>query len=174
MLERNMVVPLKKARRGSSRRYAPKAIAYLRKFVARHMKAEEVLVGAKLNEVIWERGITNPPRRVEVKAVKKTKGDLVVFVEIASISEEAMNKFVHRGEEIKKDKKKAEPKSKKDEGKEKKKEAVVEKPKKKVPTKAKKAEKPKPKKAKAKSVKKPATKAVKKKLAKPSKKKAKA
>jgi large subunit ribosomal protein L31e len=120
MIERNITVPLKKARRGSSRRYAPKAIDYLRKFVARHMKAKEVVVGGKLNELIWERGITNPPRKVEVKAVKKTKDDLVVFVEVASISKEAMDKFVRRGEPVEKSKKagkaeKARPEPKKDE-----------------------------------------------------------
>ncbi len=115
MIERKITVPLKKARRGSKRRYAPKAVDYLKKFIARHLKVEEVVVGSGLNEFIWKRGITNPPRKVEVKAAKKTKSDKTAFVELASISGEAMERFVHRGEpeKQKEDAKKTEPKPKK-------------------------------------------------------------
>ena len=78
-MERIMVVPLKKARRGSKRRFAPKAIVYLKAFVGRHMKAEEVIVGASLNQKIWERGIKNPPRRIEVVIARSVEARVLIL-----------------------------------------------------------------------------------------------
>ncbi|HDR53578.1 MAG TPA: hypothetical protein ENN60_02835 [archaeon] len=102
-MERVMVVPLKKARRGSSRRFAPKALVYLRSFVGRHMKAGEaggsVVIGHNLNQIIWERGITNPPRKVEVKAFKNPEGK--VLVELASVKAEEWELFKNRGKPLK-------------------------------------------------------------------------
>ncbi len=109
-VERIFVVPLRKARRGSSSRFAKKAVRYLRSFVARHMKAKEVKVGTLLNEFIWSRGIRNPPRRVEVKAIKI--GD-TAFVELVDAPEEAWKKILPE-EEVKEEK----PKEKKAEKKE--------------------------------------------------------
>lgn len=105
-MERLMVVPLRKARRGSSERFAPKAMKYLKAFVARHMKAQEVLVGSELNEFIWSKGARNPPRRVQVKSTKK---EGKAYVEIASVSQEKWNVFIGGKKEEPKKKKKAEP-----------------------------------------------------------------
>jgi large subunit ribosomal protein L31e len=81
-MEKIFVIPLRKARRGTSRKFAPKAARYVAEFVKRHMKVEEVVIGPELNEFIWSRGITNPPRRVEVKAEKK---DNAVHVNLSVI-----------------------------------------------------------------------------------------
>ena len=163
-MERLMVVPLRKARRGSSERFAPKAMKYLKAFVARHMKAEEVLVGSELNEFIWSKGARNPPRRVQVKSTKK---EGKAYVEIASVSQEKWNVFIGGKKEEPKKKKKdkeKEPEKKKTTKKPKKKEAKK-KPKKKAekkPAKKKPAKKPAKKKTAAKKtpVKKVSTKTV--------------
>ena len=106
-MERIMVVPLRKARRGSRSKFAPKAVRYLREFIARHMKAREVIVGNELNKFIWSRGIKNPPRRVEVRALKKGE---IAYVEIATIGEKDWKKFIGEEVEKKKEEKKVEEK----------------------------------------------------------------
>jgi large subunit ribosomal protein L31e len=145
-----MVVPLRKARRGSSERFAPKAMKYLKAFVARHMTAAETIVGSELNEFIWSRGARNPPRRVQVKSTKK---DGKAYVELATVAEADWKVFIGEKKEEKgkkkETKKKEEPKK-----------PEKEKPKAKKPKSKPKAKKKKPKeKPKKKPAKKPAKKA---------------
>lgn len=104
-----MVVPLRKARRGSKERFAPKAMRYLKAFVGRHMKADEVLVGSELNEFIWSQGVRNPPRKVQVKATKK---EGKAYVEIATVKPEKWKAFIK--EEKGKEAPKKEPEAKKE------------------------------------------------------------
>lgn len=69
--EREYVVPLYKAFRykhGLHR--AKKAANFLRSFVERHMKDPNVRISEEVNEIIWSRGIRNPPRRIRVRVVK--------------------------------------------------------------------------------------------------------
>ena len=112
MKERIIVVPLRKARRGTSRKFASKAVRYLRSFICRHMKAEETVIGKELNDYIWRNGITNPPRRVEVKAVVK---DGVAHVELSSAKIKLIKKEVENKKKkpVKKTEKKAETKTEK-------------------------------------------------------------
>lgn len=90
-MERIFIVPLRKARRGSSTRFSPKAIKYIRSFVGRHMKADDVIIGKNLNEFVWSRGVKNPPRRVEIRSTKKQG---IAYVEINSISDAVWTKFI--------------------------------------------------------------------------------
>jgi len=69
--EREYVVPLYKAfryKRGLHR--AKKAVNFLRSFMERHMKDPNIRISEEVNEIIWGRGIRNPPRRVKVRVVK--------------------------------------------------------------------------------------------------------
>ncbi len=60
-----------------------KAVKYVRRFLARHMKTEEdkVRIDASINEKIWERGAQKPPSKIRVRAVKFDDG--VVEAELA-------------------------------------------------------------------------------------------
>ncbi len=60
-----------------------KAVKYVRKFLAKHMKTDEdkVRIDASINEKIWERGAQKPPSRIRVRAVKFDDG--VVEAELA-------------------------------------------------------------------------------------------
>jgi large subunit ribosomal protein L31e len=58
---------------------SPRAARDVRDFVAKHMKADEVALSNEINEVIWERGINKPPRKVKVRAVKDKEGKVVVY-----------------------------------------------------------------------------------------------
>ncbi|MGC8924109.1 MAG: 50S ribosomal protein L31e [Candidatus Micrarchaeia archaeon] len=63
---------------------ARRAIKEVRRFAARHMKAdiEKVVIGTDVNEYIWRDGIQRPPRRLRVKLVKDEKtGAVIVMLE---------------------------------------------------------------------------------------------
>lgn len=80
-LERNYTIPLRRdfvkvPKQARSKR----AISFVKKFITRHMKSEDVRLGKHLNEYIWQNGIRNPPGKVTVLAIKH---DDFVTVELA-------------------------------------------------------------------------------------------
>jgi large subunit ribosomal protein L31e len=72
--ERIYTVPLKKAWNAQRYRRCERAITELKDFTKRHMKAEKVVIESAVNEIIWSRGIRNPPRRIRVKMTKDSEG----------------------------------------------------------------------------------------------------
>ncbi len=79
--ERLYTVPLGKARLAQGYRRAEKAMTLLREFAERHMKPTQLVIDPAVNEHIWARGISNPPRKIRVKMTKDDEG--VVLVELA-------------------------------------------------------------------------------------------
>lgn len=78
--ERIYTVPLWKVlryKRGFHR--AKRAARFLRDFVSRHMKNPNVKISPEVNEVIWGRGIRNPPRRIRVKVVRTSEEEIWVL-----------------------------------------------------------------------------------------------
>ena len=67
--ERIYSIPLRKAFRKPQKKRVPYAIKIVKEFLLRHTKADEVKLGDKLNQCIWEKGISKPPRKVKVKAI---------------------------------------------------------------------------------------------------------
>ncbi len=57
----------------------PRAVRYLRSFVARRMKTNDVSISEEANEMLWARGISKPPRKIRVRAVKDKEGRVIVF-----------------------------------------------------------------------------------------------
>ena len=80
-LSRVYTVPLTRAWLTPRHRRAKRAINILREFALRHMHAKDVKIDDKLNELIWARGIHNPPRRVNVLMEKDE--DEIVTVQLA-------------------------------------------------------------------------------------------
>lgn len=80
--ERIITVPLRITRITPRTKRANRAISEIRIHVARHMKAEQsqIWIDQALNELIWERGIQKPPRKVTVKAVKLDDGLVEVSI----------------------------------------------------------------------------------------------
>ena len=70
------IIPLIKTKTVPTTERSNRAIKEIRAYVARHMKAEEdsVWIDPKVNETIWARGITAPPSKVRVKAVRFEDG----------------------------------------------------------------------------------------------------
>jgi large subunit ribosomal protein L31e len=59
-------------------RRAVRAINLLKEFAQKHMKASEVKIDQSVNELIWSRGIENPPRKLTVKMVKSKDGVVTI------------------------------------------------------------------------------------------------
>lgn len=78
--ERIYTIPLRRAWIAPRGKRAPRAVRLVKAFVARHMKAEEELVmGDKINEAIWARSISKPPRKIQVRAVKDKEGKVYIY-----------------------------------------------------------------------------------------------
>lgn len=74
-LERMYTIPLRREWLKSPRyRRAKKAVSAVRKFLVRHMKSEDVLLGKYLNLEIWKHGMRNPPHKIRVNVKKDEKG----------------------------------------------------------------------------------------------------
>ena len=79
--ERIYTVPLRRAYwTGSRLRRSNRAVRILRKFVERHMKPEEIVILAEVNEKIWSRGIQKPPRRIRIRATKNSDNLVRVYL----------------------------------------------------------------------------------------------
>lgn len=48
-------------------RRAKRAVNFIKKYVKRHSKQENIKIGSELNQHIWENGIRNPPGKVKVE-----------------------------------------------------------------------------------------------------------
>jgi len=57
----------------------PRALRMLREYVGRHMKVESVVISNEINEQIWKRGISKPPRNLRIRAVKDKEGKVIVY-----------------------------------------------------------------------------------------------
>ncbi|MCO6041455.1 50S ribosomal protein L31e [Thermococcus alcaliphilus] len=83
--ERIYVVPIRKVKKIVPRwKRAPRAARFVREFIARHTKADEVIIGTDVNEKIWERGIEKPPSKLRVKVtIEEKEGVKVAEVHLA-------------------------------------------------------------------------------------------
>jgi len=84
-LTRTYVVPLGVVYEAPPYRRAKKAVAVVRDFATRHMKAKQVSIDADVNELIWARGIKHPPRRITLEMERDEDG--VVTVKLPPESE---------------------------------------------------------------------------------------
>ncbi len=77
-LTRTYVVPLGVVYEAQPYRRAKKAVAVIREFATRHMKARQVSIDAKVNELIWARGIKHPPRRMTLEMERDEDGVVTI------------------------------------------------------------------------------------------------
>ena len=84
--ERVMTVPLRDVHAESRTRRADKAVGAVRSHLARHFNVEEdaVRLDPSINEAVWERGRSKPPRKLRVRAARfEEAGEAVVEAETA-------------------------------------------------------------------------------------------
>jgi len=77
-MERVYVIPLKEVKNVPRTIRSPRAVRYVKEFIKRHMKTDDVKIDAPLNEKIWERGIQKIPPKIKVKARKDENGTVAV------------------------------------------------------------------------------------------------
>lgn len=73
-LDRTYTVPLSRAWIAPRHRRTARAVNVLKEFAEKHMKSSEIKIDSKLNEKLWVRGITKPPRRITVRMTKDEDG----------------------------------------------------------------------------------------------------
>jgi len=119
-VEREYIIPLRH-RWSIVPRYqrANKAVKAVKEFLVRHMKIrdrdmDKIRIDKYLNEVIWHRGIKNPPSKVKVFAVKEgdivrvTAVDLPNSIKFKKLREEKIKSKSKEVAEKRKEEKKAE------------------------------------------------------------------
>jgi len=80
-IEKEYIIPLRiKWKKVPRYKRTNKAIKTIKEFLVRHMKIRDrdlkkIKLDRYLNEVVWSRGIKNPPSKIKVRAIKK--GDIV-------------------------------------------------------------------------------------------------
>ncbi|UCE73764.1 MAG: 50S ribosomal protein L31e [Methanomassiliicoccales archaeon] len=81
--EHIFTVPLSKCKNLPRTKRARVAMSTVRSYIASHMKVPEkdVWVDASVNDSIWSRGISKPPSRIRVKAIKFEDG----LVEVSTL-----------------------------------------------------------------------------------------
>ena len=76
-MERIYTIPLRDVKRVPRTKRSPKAMKYIREFIQKHMKAEDVIIDQAINEKVWERG----REKIKVKAVEDDKTVTVTLVD---------------------------------------------------------------------------------------------
>ncbi|MEM0366423.1 MAG: 50S ribosomal protein L31e [Acidilobaceae archaeon] len=60
------VIPLRSVYWGRRSNRADRAVRFIRQFIARHTKVDDVIIMSEVNNLVWSRGREKPPRRVKV------------------------------------------------------------------------------------------------------------
>lgn len=84
--ERVLTVPLRDVQKVSSTERADTAMTLIRSHLAQHFKVDEedVRLDPSINEAVWERGRSKPPRKVRIRAARfDEEGERVVEAETA-------------------------------------------------------------------------------------------
>jgi large subunit ribosomal protein L31e len=84
--ERVMTVPLRDVHAGSGTAAADRAMTLVREHLAQHFSVDEAAVrlDPSINEEVWSRGRSNPPREIRVRAARfEEEGEGVVEAEVA-------------------------------------------------------------------------------------------
>jgi large subunit ribosomal protein L31e len=76
MEEQIYIIPLRAAIRAPRWKRSNTAMKDIRKYLARHMKSQDVKLDRSINERVWDRGAGNPPPRIRVRAMKFEDGQV--------------------------------------------------------------------------------------------------
>ena len=77
-----------------------RVINMIKEFATKHMKSSQIKIDQELNRYIWEKGKTNPPRKVRVRIVKDDDEQVIVSLyEDIILDNESRDKSVSDNEE---------------------------------------------------------------------------
>jgi len=57
----------------------PRAVRFVKQFAAARMKTDNVSLTEETNSLLWNRGISKPPRKIRIRVVKDKDGKVIVF-----------------------------------------------------------------------------------------------
>jgi large subunit ribosomal protein L31e len=77
--ERLYTFPFRKVWATPRGKRTPRAVRMLKEYVRRHMKVDTVIISNEINEQIWSRGISKPPRSLKIRVVKDKEGKVIVY-----------------------------------------------------------------------------------------------
>ena len=102
MPERIYTINLRKATLKAPRWLKSKrSVAFVREFLKRHMKGDEIRIGKSITEEIWKSGNQNPPAKIRIHTVDREEEDKkVIIAELLGVA------FPEEKEKKKKEKKK--------------------------------------------------------------------
>lgn len=70
-----------------------RVINMIKEFAIKHMKSSQIKLDQELNRYIWQKGKTNPPRKVRVRIVKDEDDQVIVSLyEDVQIESESLQK----------------------------------------------------------------------------------
>ena len=70
-----------------------RVVNMIKEFAIKHMKSSQIKIDQELNRYIWEKGKTNPPRKVRVRIVKDEDEHVIVSLYEDTIRETENNKL---------------------------------------------------------------------------------
>ncbi|BAW32154.1 MAG TPA: 50S ribosomal protein L31e [Methanothermobacter sp.] len=73
-MERTYTIPLGRVKNVPRTKRAPRAIRFIREFLKKHMKSEDIKLDSSINEKIWGRGMQKIPPKIKIKAIKEEDG----------------------------------------------------------------------------------------------------
>ena len=78
-VEKIYTIPLRDVKALPRTKRAPRSIAVIKTYIARHMKTKQdkIWIDTHVNEAMWARGRERPPSKIRVKAVKFEDQDLI-------------------------------------------------------------------------------------------------
>ena len=77
-----------------------RVINMIKEFAIKHMKSSQIKIDQELNRYIWEKGKTNPPRKVRVRIVRDDDDQVIVSLyEDILIDNDARDKSIDKNEE---------------------------------------------------------------------------
>ncbi len=77
-MERVYTIPLRTVKTAPSSKRTMKAVRFVKRFIEKNMKSEQVKIDGKLNEKLWKNGIRNIPSKIKVKATALDDGSVLV------------------------------------------------------------------------------------------------
>ena len=80
--EKIFTIPLRDVFVKPRTKRAELAMKYIKQFLVKHMKIEDVKIGESINKEIWSRGIQKPPRRVRIHALVEEN---IIYTEMLGV-----------------------------------------------------------------------------------------
>lgn len=117
-LERIYTIPLRTVQTSPRNHRADRAIRFVKRYLERHMKSQEIWIDASVNELLWARGMYTIPSRIRVRARRFDDGVVEVSLPEAEVKESIRTQIKERQEkaqEKKEEKKEEETKPSKEE-----------------------------------------------------------